>query len=788
MTRRRRWVLGVAGAVVLVVTATVVALPPFVKWLAIRNVRARYGRELTIDRIRLNLATGVFEIRGLRLADREPGPALVEVEDVATDLELRYLFLLRLVAREIRVVAPTIRISRLPSGRLNVSDLGGGGGGGGGGLGPVVLMLERMQLSRGTVVFEDRGATPPWSVAATDIALTVTNLTNRTNATLGTAQLTLSVAGAPVTLTDDQIGLALAHARAAVKATGLDLAPLVAAILPAVGPAEGRVTAALDLVYETTGGARVTGEVSVADARIRRAGQAEPLAAAPELRVVARDARFGAGVLGADRLELTADPTIVDGSRAPPERVPVQGLRVVIEGLRHPAGPPANVTLDARLPGGTVLAVRGTADTGRPATTLDLTLTSADLALLRPYLPHDAAVGVERGRVDAALRIGATGEPAVTVDGDVVCRQCVLSRRGQSEPFVTHPRLRATVAGLAWRPGALALGRLELEGRPSVVDATVSPPVRLDFSRLALVAEDLTWPSTGRARVRGTAALTDGGRSTLEGTIDPGTLDADVRVTFAGLDVRPADAYVPPTSTVRLSGGRLGATVVLHRTRESGVRLDVDGEIGALDIALRAGPIGRLTDPRLRFTARGLALTDRALRLSALRVTGAPVAERTSETTRPPLALQSLALGVRDIVWPAPQPVPVRLEVALPGSGTLTLDGRAALDTRQLQADVRLQDAGLAAVAWWLPITGPVGGTLDATLAVSGRAGPELEARVTGTVVGRDLVLGPAEHPAVSLERVDATDIEVKWPRVVRVGRLALGHPTVLVEREKDGG
>ena len=167
MTRRRRWVIGVAGAVVLVATATVAALPPFVKWLAIRNVRARYGRELSIDRIRLNIATGFFEIQGLRLADREPGPPLLEVAAASVDFELRYLFRLELVAREITLVAPTVRIVRLPAGRLNVSDLGGGGGGGGGGLGPVVLKLEHMQLSRGTIVFAGRRpsgpSTPPTS-------------------------------------------------------------------------------------------------------------------------------------------------------------------------------------------------------------------------------------------------------------------------------------------------------------------------------------------------------------------------------------------------------------------------------------------------------------------------------------------------------------------------------------------------------------------------------------------------------------------------------------------------
>jgi Domain of Unknown Function (DUF748) len=789
MTRRRRWVLGLAGAVVLVGTVTVAALPAFVKWVAIRNVRARYGRELAIDRIRLNLATGFFEIRGLRLADREPGPPLLEVEDLSVDLELRYLFLLRLVTREISLVAPTVRIVRLPTGSLNVSDFGGpgGGGGGGGGLGPLVVKLDHMQLSRGTVVFEDRGAAPPRTVAATDIALVVTNLTNQTNAAQGTARLTLSVAGAPITLAADQLGLAPGHAHAGLDVTGLDLAPLLAALAPAAAPSGGRLTAGLELAYDAASGARVSGDVSVAEARLGRAGQAEPLVSTPTLRLVARDARFGAGVLGAARLEVTADPTIVDGTRAPPHRLHVQGLRLVVEDVRHPAGPPAKVTLDAQLPGGTVLAARGAADTARPAATLDLTVASADLNLLRPYLPPDAYVSVARGRVDAALRLVATGEPSVTVDGEVVCRACVLSRRGQAEPFVIHPRLKATVTGLTWQPGSLALQRLALEGAPSVVDALVSPPVRLDFRRLTLVAEDLAWPSRGRARVEGAALLADGGRSTLRGTLDPETLDADVRVTFANLDVARAQSYVPAGSAVEPSGGRLDAKVTLQRARATGVRLDVAGGVSALDLALHAGPIGRLTDPRLQFAARGLVLKDGALGLSALSVTGAPVIERASPTTAPSLHVPSFGLSVRDVAWPARRAAPVRVDVALPGSGTLAVQGRAALDTRRLQADVQLRDAGLAALAWFVPITGPVGGTVDGTLAVSASTGPALEARVTGAVVGRGLVLGPADRPAVSVERMEASDIEVDWPKRARIGRLALERPALLVEREADG-
>src|SRR5262249_52156963 len=65
--------------------------------------------------------------------------------------------------------------------------------------------------------------------------------------------------------------------------------------------------------------------------------------------------------------------------------------------------------------------------------------------------------------------------------------------------------------------------------------------------------------------------------------------------------------------------------------------------------------------------------------------------------------------------------------------------------------------------------------------------GPALEARVTGSAVGRALVLGPADRPAVSVERLEASGIEVDWPKRVRIGRLALERPTVLVERESDG-
>lgn len=275
MSRARWWIAGGAGGLIAVAVTAVVVLPVAVRWLAIRNLSARTGRAVSIDSVRFSLRTGRFDVEGLRLADRAVGPPLLEVEHLS--VELRWGQLLRglLVAREIDVTAPTLRIARTGPGTLNVSDLFATGGPRGGL--PLVVMLERLRLTRGAVTFEDHVASPPRTVATRGITLDVAHLTTVTDSARGTARASLTVAGAPVALTADGLGLSPLRARATLTVTGLELAPFLAhgpGDTP-VGPAGGRMTARVDFEH-ADGVSRVNGEVTVQDLALVRLGLAAP--------------------------------------------------------------------------------------------------------------------------------------------------------------------------------------------------------------------------------------------------------------------------------------------------------------------------------------------------------------------------------------------------------------------------------------------------------------------------------------------------------------------------------
>ena len=800
VVRRRGVRVAVALGVlaVLVAAAVVVALPSVVRRVARAQLAALTGREVAIGPVRLNVLTGRFVLADLRIADRDGRPPLLELQRLEGRLRPLALLRGRVALAELRLTAPTVRIVRTGPRELSVSDLWGPAGGRRGGGLPVVI--EHLALTGGSVRLEDRTVTPPRVVLAGDIVLDARQLGTRAGAANGTATATLVIDGAPVRVEADGIGLSPARGRARLAVSGLDLGPLLA-LDPterAVRLTDGRVTTELTVEGDPETGTRSTGELTLAAVSVRRAGEADPVLATPALHATWRELGYRDGVLAAGHLEITGDATIVDPTRTPPVRYEVRELRLTGDRLRYPgrpgsaSAPPGDVALVARLPGDARLDARGPLADGRLA--LAVRLTGADVALLRPYLPPDALVTAGGGRLDATLALGASAAPEVTLSGELACRGCRLLRRGQAAPFVRHPHLVARIGDLRWTPGALSIGRLQLADAPTVEDSSVSPPARLEFRRLSLTAEDLTWPARGPMRVRGDAALADGGRSTLAGTFHPGTLAARIRATFADVDVAHAAPYLPPTAAVRPRAGRLGATVDLAYDRAAGVELGVDGAVTDLAVSGGDAPEPALTDRRLAFAAPRIAWRDGGLAVPSLTITGAPsLATAFGSATAggagaDRFALRALRLDVRDLAWPPRGPVSLALDAALPREGTLRAAGAAAVDARTLSLRVDAQGSALADYAAWLPVSAPLAGVVDLRLAVDARLADPLAVTVTGEGEGRGLALGPAERPAIAAERVTVRDVDVRWPSAIRLGRVHAVRLRVEVERDAAGG
>lgn len=788
MKRKSRWILGGLGALALLALVIVAALPSAIRWLAANRLEALTGGPASIDRVEVRLRDGHLEFQGVRLSDRTPGPPFIELERLSAVFGWRALLRGEVRARAIDITAPTIRLVRTETGDLNVARLfrpsrptSSGSW--------LSIALERAALTRGRVVFEDRGVSPPRIIDAHDITLELRDITSRPGEARGAATVTLTLAGAPVRLEADRIGLAPGRARATLTLGDLDLAPFLAYAPPGatVTPSRGYLAGRVEIAYDAERGIELGGEATVTDLALLRPPQTEPFLAMPSLSATWRDVVYRGDTVAAGRVELTAEPTVVDESVKPPLRLTVAPLRFVGEGLAHPTGPPGRVTLTAALPRGGVFEARGQLDAARRATELAVSLSSVDLTVFRPYLGSEGFLTLSRGRLHGALTVTVTAAPHVGASGNLTATDLVLLRQGQSEPFLAHRRLQLTIMALSLADGQLAAQRLALEGAPSVVDASVTPPTRLDFARLGLTADDVTWPARRPWRVTGSGALVDGGRSSLDGTFDPRTLDADVRVTLTDMPLAPAGPYLPPEGTVTLIGGRLGATARLRHARATGARLEADGAVTDLTMGRREAPEPLIRDRRFGFTVHDLAIGGGVVALRRGTVTGTPEVADTSVDPPRRLALRGLRLDIDDFAWPLKRQARWALGADFPGSGILSGRGTLQPGGRVLDATVELRETDLASFPSWLSISAPLAGKLDADARGTVTFGSPLEVAVQGSARVRDGTLGAADHPALRLPGAEATGVQVRWPTSIRIARMTFDRPSALLERDADG-
>lgn len=788
---RRAWVLiAAAGAMLVVLVAVALVVLAFgLKPLATTAIRSATGRHVSIDEAGLNLFTRRLTVKGLMIADRDGSrEAFVELERLEVRFRLIPLLRGRLHIDAIELAAPAVRIVRLGASELNVSDLverylGGPSGGG-----PIALALDRLTLTGGALVFEDRAASPPRAFDVKGLTVELRDVSMTSDAKRGAASLTATLAGAPVSLRAEEIRASPAHARATLTVSSLDLAPFFPYAAPGVAlrPERGRLTTRLELWHDATAGTRISGDVALSDVAVGRAGQPDAVVSTPMLSVTARDLVYADGRIAAGRLALETDLSILDQSLRPARRLDLRSVRVVVENASYPTGPPAGITLAARLPNDGTLDARGTVELTPLRAALDVVLAGLDLALARPYLPV-SPVTLDHGGLGATLAVVYASGSGLRVNGELTATNLTLGRPGQTEPFVAHPRLRLAVTDLALQDGTLAIRRLALSGRPTIVDATVSPPVRAELSALSMVAEDVTWPAQRPARVQVAVAVRGSGTGSIEGTFNPSTLAADVRAILADVDLTRANPYLPADAPLALGHGRLSAATRLTYESAAGLRLRGDGAIQDLAL-IRAGErVPLLTDQRLTFRLDDVLMKDGALGVRKLSLASAPILTDGTLTPARTLRLRGLRLAISDVAYPTGSPARVELAADLPEAGALAVLGSVAPDTRTLDLTVDVREAALGPYQSWLPIDAPLRGTVDAALSVVATRGEALDLRVTGNAGARGVALGSGDRPTVTITRVEANGIAAAWPTRVGIDRLTIAVPTVLLERASDG-
>src|SRR5712692_3185729 len=465
LRRRRTWIIA-AVVLVALVAAVLVALPPIARRVAVAQIGAAIGRDVTIGELRLNLFTRRLSLAGVRVADRS-GPPLAEFERLDVQFRLWPLLRGRLHLDAVALSKPRVRLVRTGPNELNISDI----------LArfasapaspkkePLHLTLGRFTLTDGGAVFDDRAVSPPhtWEIAglradAQDLATV--------GPSAGRANVAFVLADAPFTVAVEDLRLQPVHARAVIVVRGLELTPFwgyVPTTSP-MKPERGRFETRLAVEYDAAAGVRGGGEVSIADIGLVRAGESVALVSTPTLTLTSRDVVYRDGAVTAARLEATGVPTIVDSSVSPPRRLPLRSLKVSVENVAWPFRGTARTALTVELPEAGTVVVNGTAELATYA--LDLTVEARDVALAayRRFLPVDVPL---TGRAVATLRVkGVMSElPRIAVSGTVGASRLTLGP-GAKPPLAVEG---VEVAGLEadW-PDRIRVARVAIR-KPSAL-------------------------------------------------------------------------------------------------------------------------------------------------------------------------------------------------------------------------------------------------------------------------------------------------------------------------------
>ena len=168
------------------------ALPSLARWVLVRQVQAQIGRQLTMTAFELDLRGGRLRIDGLRLDDREPGPPLAEINRLEVRFRPAHLLRGHVDLEDVVLTAPRVHIVRTGHGELNISDLLGRSSSTSG---PLPITLDRLALTGGTILFEDRTLSPPRTWKAEAITVDAAALSTVSPEPRGRLRLTSTVAG-----------------------------------------------------------------------------------------------------------------------------------------------------------------------------------------------------------------------------------------------------------------------------------------------------------------------------------------------------------------------------------------------------------------------------------------------------------------------------------------------------------------------------------------------------------------------------------------------------------------
>jgi hypothetical protein len=305
--------------------------------------------------------------------------------------------------------------------------------------------------------------------------------------------------------------------------------------------------------------------------------------------------------------------TVLDAMATPPARFAVSGIALTVKNAGWPARGPAQIALDATLPGGGTLSVAGSGELDQRVVRVKVGARNLDMAQGQPYLPFRGRV---QGRVDADVDVrGRLDPPRMRVRGTVGARDVVLidddrqlltiaridasgvDYRAPAKIAVDDVRivkpwalidrdqqgqlsLRAALAATpratpppegaappptdaALKPEVVVRHALFEDGGTNIVDDSVEPAARFQVRGTQLEVRNFTWPVRMPAEATLATPMPRGGRLEGRGTFQVDPTRMDVRVTLADVALSPAQPYLPVGA--RLTGNVDGEAQISAR-------------------------------------------------------------------------------------------------------------------------------------------------------------------------------------------------------------------------------
>jgi len=335
----------------------------------------------------------------------------------------------------------------------------------------------------------------------------------------------------------------------------------------------------------------------------------------------------------------------------------------------------------------------------------------------------------------------------------------------------------------------LTLDRFNLTGGAvSLEDHAVTPSRSWKAEGLSVEVTDLSTTATG-----------PGGKATvnlkLAGT--PISLQAsDLRLVPAGgnatisvqaFDLALVVPYLPPTVPVTLQSGLMTTSLQIGHHAENGST--AEGEVRFENLTLlqrgQSGPF--FSAPLLTVAAKGVTATGEGVSVGRLELAGNPSLFDRNLQPSPRFDLKPLKVSVADVTWPTRGPAQLEVHAGLPGKGTLDVQGPVRIAPMGAELRVALKSLDVGTYQRYIPISAPLSAKVDAALTVVASKVEELTANVKGKADVSGIALGQREKPTVSVERVEATGIDVRWPGRIAISRVAIRKPSALIERNESG-